>query len=90
MENHLIPVMNLKNTQRERGRTNIEVSDSGHGANGLLRSVIQGKGSVSGLELLTLLKKLLEPTILRLEGSEAKKPRSIFLMKLKALPQDAL
>lgn len=60
---------------RGRGRTSTGGSDNALGENGLLRSVIQGKVSVSGLERLTLLKKQLELMISRLAGSGARKLR---------------
>lgn len=65
----------LRNPQRGRGRTSIEGSDRGHGVNGQLKFVIQGKVSVFGLELLILLRKLQELMILRHAGSEARKLR---------------
>ena len=72
----------LKNLQRERGRISIEESDNALGENGLQRSVIQERGFEFGLGLSTLLKKLQELMMLRLGGSEARKQKLIFLMKL--------
>lgn len=70
-----------RNLQNERGRINTEESVSAHGVNGRLRSVTREKGSESGLEPSTLLKKLPEPTMLRHAGSEARRPRLTFLKK---------
>lgn len=64
-----------KNLLRERGRISTEEFGSAHGVNGLLISVIQGKGFGFGSELSILQKKLQEPMMLKHGGSAGRKLR---------------
>ena len=88
--NQKILLSKQKNCQRGSGKISTEGSGNVHGGSGLQKSVTQGKGCKFGLELLTLLKKLLELMIWRHGGSGEKKQKWIFLMNFLKLIRSSL